>query len=83
VNPSIESEFKGSGPRKVIKLGESCPCQATGLADEAEGRSNKSWPVFQLQDFYLRGVSPMTPSSKNFEKILEQSQTSQTDHLKV
>jgi len=35
VNPSIESEFKGSGPRKVIKLGESCPCQATGLADEA------------------------------------------------
>ena len=40
-------EFKGSDPRKVIKLGESCPCQATGLADEAEGRSNKSWPVAQ------------------------------------
>jgi len=48
-----------------------------------EGWSNKSWPVFQLQDFYLRGVSPMTPRSKNFEKILEQSQTSQIDHLKV
>jgi len=25
----------------------------------------------------------MTPSSKNFEKILEQSPTSQIDHLKV
>ncbi len=36
-----------------------------------EGWSNKSWPVFQFQDFYLRGVSPMTLSSKNFEKILE------------
>jgi len=39
--------------------------------------------VFQLQDFYLRGVSLITLSSKNFEKILEQSQTSQIDHLKV
>jgi len=39
--------------------------------------------MFQLQDFDLRGVSPMTPSPKNIEMILEQSQASQIDYLKV
>ncbi len=38
-----------------------------------EGWSNKSWPMFQLQDFDLRRVSPMTPRPKSFKKIMEQS----------
>jgi len=50
---------------------------------EPEGRSNKSWPMFQLQDFDLRRVSPMTPSPKNSKKNMEQSWTFQIDHLKV
>jgi len=39
--------------------------------------------MFQLQDFDLRRVSPMTPSPKNSKKNMEQSWTFQIDHLKV
>jgi len=61
-----------------------CFCNGSKASNcVSEGRSNKSWPMFQLQDFDLRGVSPMTSSPKNFEIILEQSQTSEIDYLKV